>query len=75
MWWRQIVAAPEFRDGIDFLRHKKRPGIATGATAAEKFERATEWNGYQNALTDVEVALTELPKDDSSLDEAPLSGR
>ena len=75
MAWRNFVGTPEFQQGIDFLRHKKRPGIPPGASAAEKFERAVEWNGYQNALNDVEIILTELPKDDSSLDEPSIHGR
>lgn len=72
--WRLWASDPAFEAGIGFLRYSKAPSIPQDRSAADKFEAAVEWNGYQSALNDVESLLTELPKQTGDLDEPPIRG-
>lgn len=68
--WRKFLGTTEGQYGIDWLRRNSPK--AGGSTATEVVESAFRWQGYQEALDDVEDRLTAIPVQVKSLDEPPL---
>lgn len=73
MGWRQFSAKEAFLDGIQFLRRDCAPK-KTGTDIAALIEHTHKWQGYQEALDDITDILTNIPKTEKTLDEAPLNG-
>lgn len=71
--WRNFAQTPEFRLGIDWLRHNRAPKPG-GATEGDMLKSALSWNAYMAALEDIEDVLTRLPKSEPSLEESPMGG-
>lgn len=68
--WRKHLGTNHGQFGIDWLR--RNGPKAGGTTATEVVESAFKWQGYQEALDDIEDRLTEIPVVQKSLDEPPL---
>lgn len=68
--WRQHLGTAEGQYGIDWLRRNYRRLEAE--TDAQMIRNAARWEGYMQALEDIEDRLTELKVAEKSLDEPPL---
>lgn len=68
--WRKHLGTTHGQFGIDWLR--RNSPRAGGDTATAVVEAAFKWQGYQEALDDIEDRLTALPVVVQSLDEPTL---
>lgn len=68
--WRKFLGTNEGQFGLDWLRRNHRR--VSGETDAQLVKSAGKWEGYMEALDDIEDHLTELPSKAQSLDEPLL---
>jgi hypothetical protein len=71
MAWRRHLGTSEGQYGVDWLRHNYRRNTEP-ATDALMIREAARWQGYMDALDDVQDLLTRLPQSPRSLEEPSI---
>lgn len=69
-FWRKTLGANHGQFGIDWLR--RNHSHAKGETDLQMIRNAARWEGYMQALDDIEDRLTAIPAPEQTLEEEPL---